>query len=322
MEIPAKLYSLTATQVICLIERNTINVEQYACALLNRIEERDSIVKAWEYLGSLLSCRKITDGSYSDDDLDKEVVLSQARSLDQIPHAQRGPLHGAAIAIKDIMDTKGAIRCYHCSSHGLINLDMPTQYGSAFYKENQPNCDASVVAMLRNAGALIFGAFVLWRSGSTLNLFAGKSTTTEFTILNSGPKTTNPHDPNRTPGGSSAGSAAAVADFQVPLSVGTQTGGSVIRPASFTGIFSIKTSWNKIALGGIKPVAPTLDSFGVFACSIDDLQLVVDALAPGDNGLSRTISLKETRLALVKSPMWPAAGPGTIEAMEKAASIL
>ncbi|KAI4160340.1 MAG: hypothetical protein LQ342_005836 [Letrouitia transgressa] len=183
---------------------------------------------------------------------------------------------------------------------------MPTTYGSAFYQGCRPGYDASAVAILRNAGALILG----------------KTTTTEFTILNAGPNTTNPHDPNRTPGGSSAGSAAAVADCQVPLSLGTQTGGSVIRPASYTGVFAIKVSWNSIPLEGIKPVSTTLDSLGIFARSIEDLQLVIDAFILGDQWPSKTISLRQTRVTLMKSPIWPYAGSGTIAAMEKAANTL
>ena len=101
--------------------------------------------------------------------------------------------------------------------------------------------------------------------------FSGKTTTTEFTVTNSGPETTNPRDPNRTPGGSSCGSAAAVADFQVPISLGSQTGGSVIRPASYTGIFAMKPTHNGISLEGQKAFAPTFDTFGFFTRSAEDL---------------------------------------------------
>ncbi|KAM0376579.1 hypothetical protein ACHAPY_007124 [Fusarium culmorum] len=96
--------------------------------------------------------------------------------------------------------------------------------------------------------------------------------------MNSGPETTNPHDPNRTPGGSSCGSAAAVADLQVPLSLGAQTGGSIIRPASFTGIFAMKPTFNAISIEGQKAFAPTFDTFGFFGRSIDDLKLLADTI--------------------------------------------
>ncbi|PTD07630.1 Glutamyl-tRNA [Fusarium culmorum] len=224
----SSLYKLTATHALELINNNTISVEAYAKSLLDRIEERDSTVKAWAYL-------------------DPALVLSQARALDKLPIEERGPLHGLPIGIKDIMNTK----------------DMPTQYGSPIYQGHQPSFDSSAVAILRAAGAIIFG----------------KTTTTEFTAMNSGPETTNPHDPNRTPGGSSCGSAAAVADLQVPLSLGAQTGGSIIRPASFTGIFAMKPTFNAISIEGQKAFAPTFDTFGFFGRSIDDLKLLADVFS-------------------------------------------
>lgn len=151
---------------------------------------------------------------------------------------------------------------------------------------------------------------------------AGKTTTTEFTVLNAGPDTTNPHDPNRTPGGSSAGSAAAVADFHVPLSFGTQNGGSVVRPASYTGIFAMKPTLNAISAEGVKVVSFNLDTCGFFARSVEDLQLVADVFAIGKIDPLLTVSLKEARVAFIKTALWPMAGPGTILVMEKAAEIL
>ncbi|KAK0108687.1 hypothetical protein ONS95_003479 [Cadophora gregata] len=271
MLVPTKLWSLTATEVLSLIKRDLLTVEDYANALLNRIDSRNSVVKAWQYF-------------------DSDLVLSQARALDQVPHDQRGRLHGVAIAIKDIMDTK----------------DMPTEYGSPLYKGNKPNADASIVEIVRRAGALI----------------VGKTTTTEFTVLNSGPDTTNPHDPNRTPGGSSAGSAAAVADFQVPLSFGTQTGGSVIRPASYTGIYAMKPTFDTISGGGIKVASHEFDTIGYFARSMEDLKLITDVLSVTEEKAMKEMPLKEHKVGLVKSPFWPSAGPGTIAAMENAAEIL
>ncbi|SMQ53068.1 unnamed protein product [Zymoseptoria tritici ST99CH_3D7] len=268
---PGKLHTLTATQALALIKNDSVSVEQYAEALLSRIEERDATVRAWTYL-------------------DKQLVLTQARELDKVPSAQRGPLHGLAVGIKDIINTK----------------DMPTQFGSPLYQGNQPKFDASLVSVLRSAGALIMG----------------KTTTTEFTVLNSGPNTTNPHDVNRTPGGSSAGSAAAVADFQVPLSIGTQNGGSVIRPASYTGVFAIKPTLNAISPEGVKVVAFSIDTCGIFARSLDDLQLLADVFRFPEEGLPKLPVLQEAKVAFVKTPLWPLAGRGTVEAMSKAAEIL
>lgn len=164
--------------------------------------------------------------------------------------------------------------------------------------------------------------FFLRVAGFILISSIGKTTTTEFTVLNAGPNTTNPHDPDRTPGGSSAGSAAAVADFQVPLSFGTQNGGSVIRPASYTGIFAMKPTLNVISAEGVKVVSFNIDTCGFFARSIEDLQLIADVFALRKDDPLKTASLKEARVAFIKTPLWPMAGPGTMAAMEKAAKIL
>ncbi|KAL8716099.1 MAG: hypothetical protein Q9220_000003 [cf. Caloplaca sp. 1 TL-2023] len=275
-----RLYLLTATKILALIRQNAITVEDYAQSLLSRIEERDSIVQAWEYLGHpQVLQRNITINSM----LDPQSVLKQARALDQVPHAERGPLHGIAIAVKDAINTK----------------DMPTQYGSPLYQDNQPSSDASSVSILRS-----------------------KTTTSEFTMINSGPNTTNPHDPYRTPGGSSAGSAAAVADFQVPLSLGTQTGGSVIRPASFTGLYAMKPTYNAISTEGQVTCSIHIDTLGFFARSIDDLQLVADIFALKPNGPLLDVPLNEARIAVIRTPAWSRAGPGTVAAMAKASMIL
>ena len=159
-------------------------------------------------------------------------------------------------------------------------------------------------------------------AGLIMFYFAGKTTTTEFTVTNWGPETTNPHNPNRTPGGSSCGSAAAVADFQVPLSLGGQTGGSQIRPASFTGVFAMKPTHNAISPEGQKSFSPTFDTFGFMARSIQDLQLVADIFGLQDDEVPKDVPLTEASVALVKSPMWHRAGPGTIAAMSEAVTIL
>ncbi|KAH7128870.1 amidase signature domain-containing protein [Dactylonectria macrodidyma] len=247
-------YKLTAAQVLELFKADVITVESFACSLLDRIHKRDSIPTS-----------------------DPSFVLSQARGLDNIPKNQRGPLHGLAIGVKDVMNTK----------------DMPTQYGSLIYQGHGPSSDASAVAILRAAGALIFG----------------KTTTTGFTLTNAGPKTTNPHDPNRTPGGSSCGSAAA-------------TGGSIVRPASFTAVFAMKPTFNAISPEGCKSIAPTFDTFGFFARSIEDLQLLAGIFGLLDDGAPYNIPLEEVSVTLMKTPMWSLAGPGTISAMSEAVKIL
>ncbi len=156
------------------------------------------------------------------------------------------PLKGVPIGIKDIFDT----------------ADMPTTYGSAIYEGHFPERDAELVARLRSAGALI----------------AGKTVSTEFAYTNPGP-TVNPHATAHTPGGSSSGSAAAVADGMVPIALGSQTGGSTIRPAAFCGIVGFKPTYGWISTTGMKPLAPSMDTIGILARSAADVALVLPVLS-------------------------------------------
>ncbi|KAF5671552.1 amidase [Fusarium circinatum] len=269
MDLPP--YKWTATQALELLKNDTISVEAYAQSLLDRIQERGRTIKAWAYL-------------------DPDLILNQARLLDKLPAEQRGPLHGLAIGIKDIMGTK----------------DMPTEYGSRIYDRHQPSFDSHAVATLRAAGALIFG----------------KTTTTEFAVANYGPWTANPHDPKHTPGGSSSGSVAAVADFQVPLSLGSQTGGSVIRPASYTGVFAMKPTFGAISTEGQKPCAPSFDTIGFFARSIDDLQLLADVFGVKDDEPTTDMSLDQISVAVIKTPFWSSSGASTHNAMNISIKVL
>src|ERR1051325_4809805 len=167
--------------------------------------------------------------------LDAEAALAQARARDRSP--TQVPLHGVPVGIKDLIDTS----------------DMPTSYGSPIYAGHRPAWDAASVALLRAAGAAILG----------------KKVTTEFAMFTPG-KTANPHNAAHTPGGSSSGSAAAVADGMVPLALGTQTAGSVIRPASFCGVVGLKPSFGVIPRAGVKPLADSLDTIGTMARTVDD----------------------------------------------------
>ncbi len=167
--------------------------------------------------------------------LDAEQALAQARARDAEP--SRGPLHGIPVGVKDIIDT----------------ADMPTSYGSSIYEGHRPARDADCVAWLREQGAVILG----------------KTVTTEFATYEP-PPTRNPHDPDRTPGGSSSGSAAAVADGMVPLAYGTQTAGSVIRPASFCGVVGFKPSHGWHSTAGIKRLSERLDTLGTFGRTVAD----------------------------------------------------
>ncbi|KJX92774.1 glutamyl-tRNA(Gln) amidotransferase subunit A like protein [Zymoseptoria brevis] len=269
----ADTYRLTAVEALRAFEIGSLTVEEYARSLLNRIEERDHTVKAWAYLNP-------------------SEVLEQAKALDKVPKDQRGPLHGVAVGIKDVIYTKG----------------MPTQHNSPIYTNSQPEIDAASVATLRQAGALILG----------------KTTTTQFAAITVGTKTSNAHDPERTPGGSSSGSGAAVADFQVPLALGTQTGGSMIRPGSFNGIFALKPTWNAISREGQKIYSLILDTLGFYGRSVDDLKLLADVFgikddeppSPLDNGV------RGLTFAFLKTMVWKHAGPGTRNAWEQGRDLL
>lgn len=198
--------------------------------------------------------------------LDPARALAEARQRDAGPVS--GPLHGVPVGIKDIIDT----------------ADMPTCYGSAIYAGRQPARDAACVAMLRAAGAVILG----------------KTVTTEFATFRPG-KTRNPHNPAHTPGGSSSGSAAAVAAGMVPLALGSQTVGSVIRPAAFCGVAGFKTSRGRLSLEGVKPLASALDSLGCFARSVSDLALWFSVLGGEPLPGRRT---GPPRIALARTAHW------------------
>lgn len=179
--------------------------------------------------------------------LDREFARAQADRLDAARRAGRlrGPLFGIPVGVKDIVDT----------------ADLPTEYGSPIFAGHRPAQDAWLVSALKAAGAVILG----------------KTVTTEFAAFTPGP-TRNPHDPTRTPGGSSSGSAAAVAAGMVPLAVGTQTNGSVIRPAAFCGVIGYKPSYGLVPRTGVLEQSPTLDQLGVFARDLADAAMLGEAL--------------------------------------------
>ncbi len=183
--------------------------------------------------------------------LDPDHVLAQARAADEWRLGGRpvGPLHGVPVGVKDIIDT----------------ADMPTENGSLLHAGRTPSRDAAVVSRLRAAGAILMG----------------KTVTTEFATFAPG-KTRNPHDPAHTPGGSSSGSAAAVAAGMVPLALGTQTNGSVIRPAAFCGVYGFKPTHGLISRHGVLRTSRTLDQVGVFARTVEDLALLTEPLVGYD----------------------------------------
>jgi amidase len=217
---------------------------------------------------------------------DADLALAAARALDRGP--RRGPLHGVPVGVKDIIDT----------------FDMPTELGSPIYRGHRPRADAACVALLRRAGAVILG----------------KTATCEFAGM-APAATTNPHNPAYTPGGSSSGSAAAVADDMVPAALGTQTGGSVLRPSSYCGIFGFKPTYNSFNKAGVKPAAESIDTIGLIARSIDDIELVTAVLRMQTPQPPRRLA-GAPRIGLCRTQLWDAAQGETKAAVENAAAAL
>lgn len=231
--------------------------------------------------------------------LDPEHALEQARAADERKASGQplGPLHGVPVAIKDIIDTS----------------DYPTECGSVVLSGRRPLKDANVVARLRISGAVIIG----------------KTVTTEFAYFHPG-KTHNPHDPGRTPGGSSSGSAAAVAAGMVPLAIGSQTNGSIIRPGAFCGIFAAKPTHGLVSRAGVLTLSRALDHVGPFARSVEDIALILSVIAgydpqDPDTRPVATADFPKTaaekwpltpRLAFVRTPIWDKADATTRAAFE------
>jgi Asp-tRNA(Asn)/Glu-tRNA(Gln) amidotransferase A subunit family amidase len=219
--------------------------------------------------------------------LDREQALAEARRCDAEP--PRGPLHGVPIAVKDLIDT----------------VDMPTAYGSPIYRGHRPAADASCVALARAAGAVVLG----------------KTVTTEFATFTPG-KTANPRNPAHTPGGSSSGSAAAVADGMVPLAFGTQTAGSVVRPASFCGVVGYKPSFGLINRTGVKPLADSLDTVGILAGNVDDAAFFAGVLTERPALRHLALLAPAPRFGLYRTPMWDEAEPAAAAALDRARAAL
>jgi Asp-tRNA(Asn)/Glu-tRNA(Gln) amidotransferase A subunit family amidase len=237
--------------------------------------------------------------------LDLDHARRQARAADEHRMAGRpiGPLHGVPLGVKDIFDT----------------ADYPTEFGSPFWQGRTPRRDAAAVARLRAAGAIVLG----------------KTVTTEYAYFHPN-KTRNPHDPTRTPGGSSSGSAAAVAAGMIPAAIGSQTNGSVIRPASFCGVVGFKPTHGLIPRSGALLLSRALDHVGVFARSVTDAAMLADVLIGHDDEDPDTRAIASPQLALtaagepplpprfafVKGPAWAAAEPYLDEAFGELAAAL
>jgi Asp-tRNA(Asn)/Glu-tRNA(Gln) amidotransferase A subunit family amidase len=213
--------------------------------------------------------------------LDVDAAMRRARQLDSRPAS--GLLHGLPIAVKDLFDT----------------FDMPTAYGSPIYAGHRPASDAVSVALAREAGAIV----------------VGKTVTTEFATFHPGP-TCNPHNPLYTPGGSSSGSAAAVADWMVPLAFGSQTAGSIVRPAAYCGVVGYKPTFGMVSRVGVKTISDTLDTIGGFARSVSDVALFVAALTGRRELVIDESTADAPRIGLTTTHEWNQAEPETIALFE------
>jgi Asp-tRNA(Asn)/Glu-tRNA(Gln) amidotransferase A subunit family amidase len=264
----ADLFRLSASEAAARIREGKLTSEALVRSCLERIDARESQVKAWVHL-------------------DRDFALAQARECDK--SAKSGPLHGVPFAAKDIMDT----------------ADLPAEYGSPIYKGNRPKADAACVALSRAAGGVLLG----------------KTVTTEFASRIPLGHTTNPHNPQHTPGGSSSGSAAAVADFMVPLAFGTQTVGSVIRPAAFCGCVGYKPSYGEFSTQGVKQNTASFDTVGLFARAVEDLGLLRAALTGFAPKPLAAIPVNQLKIGFCHM-FWDRAEQYTKKFLEDAASAL
>ncbi len=219
--------------------------------------------------------------------LEPAAALERARAIDQ--STSKGRLAGLPIAVKDVIDTG----------------DMPTQYNSAIYRGHRPRMDAACVALARREGAIALG----------------KTVTTEFASRVPGP-TRNPHNLEHTPGGSSSGSAAAVADFMVPLAFGTQTGGSVLRPAAYCGVVGYKPSFGTINCAGMKHLSESLDTIGAISRSVADCALLVHAISGRHLPDFTAVSASSPRIGVCRTSRRDSASAATHAVIEHTAALL
>lgn len=282
----SNLNQLTAAEAARRIRDGQISSEELVKDCLARIDDVDGVVQAWAHI----------DAGYA---------IEQAKVSDKHRRsgAPLGALHGVPVGIKDVFDT----------------FDYPTEYGSLMHLGRRVGADATAVARLREAGAIILG----------------KTITAEYAVLSPG-KTTNPHDPTRTPGGSSSGSAAAVAAGMVPLAIGTQTNGSIIRPASYCGVVGYKPTFGLVSRHRVLRASKNLDHVGVFAHTLEDTALMAETMIgfdslDGDTSIKPRPNLREMcaaqppmppHFAFVKGPAWNECDKTTQEAFAELVSAL
>jgi amidase len=259
---------LSASEAAAAIAAGTLTAEKLVGECLERVRAREPEVKAWTYL-------------------DPEAALQEARRRDR--ETRRSRLHGIPVGVKDVIDT----------------ADMPTEYGSPIYKGNRPACDAACVALVREAGGVVFG----------------KTVSTEFATRHAG-KTRNPRNTAHTPGGSSSGSAAAVADGMVPLAFGTQTSSSITRPAAFCGVVGYKPTFNTLNRAGLKFLSESLDTLGVLTRTVPDAAMIVETLSGSDATSFAEAGAAAPRIGFCKTPYWDQADAPTRAALEGALPLL
>jgi amidase len=219
--------------------------------------------------------------------LDPDTVLAEARACDASPPL--GPLHGVPVGVKDIIDTAA----------------MPTGYGSPIWAGHRSDRDAACVAMVRAAGGVVLG----------------KTVTTEFAYFTPG-RTANPRELGHTPGGSSSGSAAAVADHMVPVAFGTQTAGSIIRPAAFCGVVGYKPTFGTVSRSGVMPFAESLDTIGALARTVADAALLVSVAASRPDLLVPEVAGPVPRVGIYQTGNWELASAESRQALSDAAGRL
>lgn len=281
------LHTLSATEIVAAIATGKTNAQAVAEAYLDQITIREPEVQAWQYL-------------------DRDQVLQQARHIDaqnakgtfaqaasarsaQYPNFTGNALRGVPIGFKDIIDT----------------ADMPTEYGTPIHRGHRPKIDAACVALTKHAQANVFG----------------KTVTTEFANRFPG-KTRNPFDPERTPGGSSSGSAAAVGAGMVPLAVGTQTTSSTIRPASFCGVVGYRPTWGDMRCHGVMEASASLDSLGLFAHTVDDISLLRDVIVGVPVTSLPERDLKGLRVGVAHQSVWDQCDASTQASLQDCADRL
>ena len=266
--VASELNKLSVYELRELLNAGHCSALEIATACLNRVEEREPTVNAFE--------------TY-----DRQSVIECANRIDA--NDAGGVLKGIPIGVKDVIDVKG----------------QPSTWGSKIYRDRIPHWDASCVALCREDGANIFG----------------KTVSTEFAYFYPG-KTTNPHNLDHTPGGSSMGSAAAVADFMLPIAFGTQTAASVTRPAAYCGVIGYKASFGSFDLQGICGLAPNLDTLGFLCRDLRDIPLVRSVLCGDSPDMRYRKDDNPPRVGFVRTPHWNEADEDTQKLLERTAARL